>query len=203
VGVVLSPELVGPDGAGGLITFVGVDLVPGTDRVSVARDLRGAFPGWIAAGDFAIAHPQPVRPAEIVDAGSMRRVPLIVGGLLAVAAALGLVSAVIVSVRARRRELGTLRALGLTGRQLRTSVRVQALATMLLALVVGVPLGIVAGRLAWRAFATRLGVVTDPTTPWTWIVATVVGGLVVAVVAAAAPGREAARTSAATILRSE
>jgi hypothetical protein len=203
VGIVLSEALVGADVLNGLVTFVGVDLAPGIEADAIARHLRAAFPDWVEAGDFTIAYPDAVRPPEIVDADTMRLVPLVVGALLAIAAVVALVSAVVVSVRARRRELGTLRALGFTGAQLRTSVRVQALATMALALVVGVPLGLVAGRVSWRAFAARLGVVPDPATPWAWIALTVAGGAVVAVAAATLPGRDAARTSAAAILRSE
>ena len=189
VGVVVPPGLVAPDAEAGQVTFVGLHLAPGADPATVALDLRDDTERWAAEGDPAFVYHDPVRPPEIADADAMRRLPLLVGALLAAAAAIGLVTAVVVSVRARRRELGTLRALGFTSRQLRTSVRVQALATMAAALVVGVPLGLVVGRLAWRAFATRLGIVTNPTMPWAWIAATVAGALVVAVVAAAWPGR--------------
>jgi putative ABC transport system permease protein len=154
-------------------------------------------------GDYTVEYADPVRPAEIVDADSMRTVPLAVGALLATAATIALVSAVVISVRSRRRELGTLRALGFTGRQLRTSVRVQAAATMAVAMAIGVPLGLVVGRLAWRSFAARLGVVTEPTMPWLWIAATVAGGLVVAVAAAAVPARIASRVDVSRALRAD
>jgi ABC-type antimicrobial peptide transport system permease subunit len=66
-----------------------------------------------------------------------------------------------------------------------------------------VPLGIAAGRVAWRSFASRLGVLTSPHTPLAWIALTVVGAALVAVVAGAFPARSAARTRPAVTLRAE
>jgi ABC-type antimicrobial peptide transport system permease subunit len=160
------------------------------------------FRAWSMDGstfDYADA----VRPPEIVDADRMRTVPLLAGALLVLAAVIGLALAVVVSVRGRRRELAILRALGFTGRQLRTSVHVQAVATMAVALACGIPVGIALGRVAWRAFADRLGVAAGPVVPLGWIAATVVGGLAVALVAAAVPARTAASVDPATVLRSE
>jgi putative ABC transport system permease protein len=88
--------------------------------------------------------------------------------------------AVALSVRSRRRELGTLRALGFTRRQLHRSVGVQAVATMAAALAISIPLGVVLGRVAWRAFADRLGVLTDPSTSVLALLAASLGALVIA-----------------------
>jgi putative ABC transport system permease protein len=156
---------------------------------------------WDMLGAEPFRYPDPVRPAEIVNAESMRIVPMIVGGLLVVTAAIGLSVAMVVSVRSRRRELAILRSLGFTGRQVRRSVRVQSVATMAGALLVGVPVGVLIGRLTWRAFAAQLGVIDDPTVSVLWIVATVVGGLGIALLAAAVPARAAARAEPAFILR--
>jgi len=124
---------------------------------------RHDYGAWGANG-YRVEYTKPVRPAEIVDAGGMWAVPLLVGGLLGVTLMVGLSLAIFVSTRARRRELSILRALGFTGGQLSNSVRVQAVATMLAALAIGVPTGMVAGRLAWRAFASSLAVVEAPST---------------------------------------
>ena len=58
-----------------------------------------------------------------------------------------------------------LRSLGFVDAQVRGSVLVHSLATTLAALVVGIPLGVVAGRLSWRAFAGQLGVLSDSARP--------------------------------------
>jgi hypothetical protein len=199
-GMVLPATTLGR-GASALITFVGIDLAPGADGADVLASLRE---GFTAASDVPpLEYDGPVRPAEIINVRSMRAAPLLVGGLLASSAAVGLTVAVVVSVRARRRDLAVLRALGFTGRQVRTSIRVQALATMAAALLVGVPLGVAAGRVAWRAFAFRLGVVADASTPVWWIVVTVAGSLAVALAAATIPARLAAQINPARALSTE
>ena len=163
-GMLLPEAMIPADEAAGLASFVGIDLVDGTDARPVAGELGDDFQAWSTDGstfDYADA----VRPPEIVDADRMRAVPLLAGALLVLAAVIGLALAVVVSVRGRRRELAVLRALGFTGRQLRTSVRVQAVVTMAVALACGIPVGIALGRVAWRAFADQLGVAAGPVVP--------------------------------------
>ena len=53
------------------------------------------------------------------------------------------------SVRRRRRDLALLKTLGFTRRQLAATVAAQASIVALLGIVVGVPVGIVAGRSLW------------------------------------------------------
>ncbi|MGI8662855.1 MAG: FtsX-like permease family protein [Acidimicrobiales bacterium] len=96
---------------------------------------------------------------------------------LGLAASVGLYFSPAASVRSRRAERLTLRAIGFTKRQLRRSVLVQAVATTAAGLLIGAPLGVILGRYAWRGFASQLGVGTNPTVPATWTVATVLGGL--------------------------
>lgn len=203
IGLVVAPELQGVDEVEQAITFIGLDLEPEVDAAAVVDALRHDLDDWEVEGESTVVITDPVRPPEIADAGPMRSVPLVVGGLLTGAAGVGLASALVVSVRGRRRELGTLRALGFTGRQLRSTVQVQAAATMAAAMAVGVPLGVVVGRLTWRAFASRLGVITEPTMSWQWILATVAGGLGAAALSAAVPGRLAARLKVGDALRAD
>lgn len=201
-GMLLPASALADEAAAAAFTFMGVDLVPGADVEPFLADLRDEFPAWDPFGQAALEFAAPVQPPEIINAESMRAVPLLVGVLLMATAVTGLVVAVAVSVRARRRELAILRALGFIDRQLRTSVRVQSVATMVGALVIGVPLGIAVGRFVWRLFAIELGVVTETSMSAPWIVGTVAGALVVSIVAAAVPARVAARTHPAVALRS-
>jgi hypothetical protein len=203
VGVLVPEAMAPPSFLAGSVAFVGIDLVGGADARRVRTALRPTFTSWDPRGWKVVDYDRPVRPAEIVDADRMRSVPLLAGGLLVAAAALGLGLAVVVSVRSRRRELAILRALGFTGRQLRDSVRVQALATTTVALVIGLPVGVALGRLAWRAFAQQLGVAAGPVVPLVWIAATIAGALAIALLAAALPARSAAHVDPATTLRSE
>jgi putative ABC transport system permease protein len=202
-GALLPAAALDPELAPAMVSFLGLDLTGGSDARTVEADLRDNFAEWDHNGFSTFDYTEPVRPAEIVNADAMRAVPLLVGVLLGLTGATALTAAVVVSVRARRRDLAVLWALGFTGRQVRNSVRVQAVAAMAGALVVGVPVGIVAGRAAWRTFATQLGVGTDPSIPVPWIVVAVAGALVAALVAAAMPAHVATRSHPATVLRTE
>jgi hypothetical protein len=70
-------------------------------------------------------------------------------------------------------------------------------------LAIGIPLGVVAGRLLWLAFARQLSAIPDPVVPASSIVLAAVTALVLANVVAAFPGRQAARTPPAALLRAE
>lgn len=203
-GMVLPREALGSDEeARDLLTFVGVDLAARADAAAVYADMADDMRRWDTFGAIPFDYAEPVRPAEVVNVRSMRSVPLLVGALLAASAAVGLTVAVMTSVRSRRRDLAVLQALGFTGRQVRRAVRAQVVTTMLAALVVGVPLGVAAGRVVWRAFASQLGVATAPAMPGGAIAATIVGALVLAVVVAALPARVAASIGPADALRME
>jgi putative ABC transport system permease protein len=103
--------------------------------------------------------------APIVNANQMSGQPLALALALGVAALISLSAAVVASARRRRRDLAVLQTLGLTHRQLRGIVAWQTVTLLVVAVVVGLPLGIVAGRLAWAGFATSLGVVPITVVP--------------------------------------
>jgi hypothetical protein len=69
-----------------------------------------------------------------------------------------------------------------------------------IALVVGVPLGVIGGLFVWRAFADDLGISADAHVPILAFVATAVGAVVIANLLAIAPGMAAGRTRAAAVL---
>jgi hypothetical protein len=204
VGLLVPEAMLNEDAIGLGPTFVGMDLRAGADRQAVLDGLRDDILDWFPDSDInTFDRTTPARPPEIVDARSMRESPMLVGALLVVGATVGLVVAITVSVRARRRDLAVLRVLGFTDHQLRRSVLVQAVVSVVGAMVVGLPLGIATGRVAWREFASRLGVLTRPHTPVVWVVATVVGAGVLALLAGALPARSAAKTRPAVTLRTE
>ena len=93
--------------------------------------------------------------------------------------------------------------MGFTSRQVRWSVQVQSVTTTAAALVIGVPAGVVIGRLLWRAFADQLGVVPDPASAWAPLSLLVLGGLALAAVAAVVPARRVASSSPGADLRVE
>jgi ABC-type antimicrobial peptide transport system permease subunit len=118
-------------------------------------------------------------------------------GIATIAHALG------TSVRRRRRDLAILKTLGFVRGQIRVAVITQATTLALLALALGIPIGMIVGRSAWLAFADRQGVVPEALLgSWT-IVAIVPATVLLANLVAALPGRAAARLTPATVLRTE
>jgi predicted lysophospholipase L1 biosynthesis ABC-type transport system permease subunit len=106
-------------------------------------------------------------------------------------------------VRRRRHDLAILKALGFVRRQVSAAVAWQATTVALVALAVGLPLGVALGRWSWSLLADRIGVGAPPVTPGPALLAGVAGTVLVANLVAAWPGRVAARTRPAVALRSE
>jgi len=96
-----------------------------------------------------------------------------------------------------------LKTLGFTRRQLAAVIAWQSSFAVLIGIVVGITTGIVLGRLLWNTFAHEISAVPAPTVPATAIVLIALGALVLANVVAAVPGRIAARTPTALLLRAE
>jgi hypothetical protein len=69
--------------------------------------------------------------------------------------------------------------------------------------VIGVPFGVVLGRFLWDLFAHEIYAVPSPTVPLLSVGLIVLSALVLANIVAAVPGRVAARTPTALLLRAE
>ena len=134
---------------------------------------------------------------------AMRAVPVALASLLALTMGIALVLGTALATRGRRRELAVLRALGCVGRQLRATVRWQAFTVVAVGLSVGIPVGLAAGRIAYRVFASGIGVRPDPFVAVPWVCVVIAVSVGIGLVAAAGPGRRAARLAAGEILRHE
>jgi predicted lysophospholipase L1 biosynthesis ABC-type transport system permease subunit len=99
--------------------------------------------------------------------------------------------------------LALLKALGFTERQLAATVAWQATVAAVIGLALGIPIGTLVGRELWTLFARSINVVPEPTVPVFSVVLVSTGALVFASAVALLPGRSAARTSAALVLRAE
>jgi putative ABC transport system permease protein len=166
---------------------------------SAARDLGLPIEAGNASSWKITRPPEPDGLTGYRDLGSL---PIIFAGLLALVTGGATAHVLISSVRQRRTELGVLRAFGFDRRQVRRSIAWQASATALVALVVGIPLGIVVGRAGWHVFADRIGVVPSVAMP-VWLVAVVPVVLGLANAVALLPARRATRAPAALALRTE
>jgi ABC-type antimicrobial peptide transport system permease subunit len=74
---------------------------------------------------------------------------------------------------------------------------------VVLAAVVGVPVGTALGRTLWTAFTDRIHTHSPPVLPALWLALVLPVALVVANVVAAVPGRLASRTRPSVALRDE
>ena len=75
--------------------------------------------------------------------------------------------------------------------------------TAAVGVIVGIPVGIILGRQLWTLFARNIDAVPDPTVPVVSVILVGIGALVFANLVAALPGRIAARTPTAFVLRAE
>jgi hypothetical protein len=154
-----------------------------------------------AGGTFVVIGVQ--RPAEIVNNRSTSNVSRLLALGLAVGMLIALGLTLLASVRRRRRDLALLKTLGFVRRQLLTAVAWQASVAALVGIVLGVPLGIVAGRWLWTLFAEEIYAVPYPTVPTALIAVVAVVALVLANLVAVVPGLFAARTPTSLLLRAE
>ncbi len=145
----------------------------------------------------------PARPDEVVNASSLTTVPWALAAFLGALAVAGVGHALYTTVRRRRGDLAVLRALGFRPADLRASSRWHGTCIAAVAIAVGTPLGIVAGRLAFQQLSNDVGVEGGFTVPAVGLTVTFVVIVATAVLLAVLPGLRASRTPASQILRSE
>jgi predicted lysophospholipase L1 biosynthesis ABC-type transport system permease subunit len=145
----------------------------------------------------------PLRPADVGNWGRVSGFPYAFAALIAAAAAAMLAHALVTSIRHRRRDLAVLKTLGFERRDVRATVAWQATMVAAIGLLVGLPLGVGVGRFAWNVFAEELGVLPDAVAPvWPGLLV-IPATILVANLVALLPGRIAAGTRPALVLRAE
>ena len=112
-------------------------------------------------------------------------------GLCIIVAFIGIVNTMALSILERTREIGLLRAVGTSRKQLRAMVRWEAIIVGLFGAVLGVLLGMVIGYAAVTAIPDSF--ISEIAIPWTWAILFLVLGGVLGMMAAVFPARRAAR----------
>jgi len=112
-------------------------------------------------------------------------------GLAVVIAFLGIINTLALSVIERTREIGLLRAVGLSRRQLRSVLRLESIVIAILGAVLGIVLGVIFGIAVQRALSDQG--FTALSVPWGQLLAFLVLAGLVGVLAAVWPGRRAAK----------
>ena len=164
------------------------------DRAATMEALRAAFP-------TTLIEPHP--PQQILNLELIADQPLMMAAVVGLLAGAALIHALVTSIRFNRRQLAVLRTIGFTRRQVASTVGWHASLLAVAALVVGLPLGVVVGRVTWAIIGDRLGLTASPVTPLAALVVVTAVVLVVANIAAAVPGVIAARIAPSTTLRTE
>jgi len=167
----------------------------GVDTRALIVDLKRKLPNIAITG-------KPIA-GEISALSHVTNLPLILAGLLALLAAMTLGHMLATAIRRRRAELAILKTLGFLRRQVRATVAWQATTLGVIALVLGLPLGVAAGRWVWALFADQAGVPFEPVVHLFSLALVIPGALLVANGVALLPARAAARTQAAVALRTE
>jgi ABC-type lipoprotein release transport system permease subunit len=145
----------------------------------------------------------PTVPTEIERVRQIDGLPAALAVFVVVVALVAVGFALVTTVRRRRRELAVLKTLGFSRRQVRATVAWHASTVATIGLVIGIPLGLVAGRVVWLAVADELGVATDPTWPVLGVLVVVPAAFLAVNVIAMFPAVRAANTRPAAVLRSE
>jgi hypothetical protein len=167
----------------------------GVDRTRALTDVRRTL-----GVQWAVYEPTP--PTDLVNFGHVQNLPVVLAGLLALLAIATLAHTLASSVFRRARNLAVLKTLGFVRAQIWRAVIWQSTTMAGIAMVVGVPLGVVSGRVLWDVFASQLGTRPEAVTPLTVLVV-VPAAMVVATLVAAPPALLAARTRPAQVLRAE
>jgi predicted lysophospholipase L1 biosynthesis ABC-type transport system permease subunit len=139
------------------------------------------------------------RPNGVTNYASIDRTPTVLD--LVGAAVLG--QFIVVSGRRRRRDFAILKALGMLRSQVRAITAWQVSTLTGLALLAGLPLGIVVGRWSWALFGHGPGIPAVAITPVRAVLIMVPAVIVIANAIALWPGQATARLSPATVLRAE
>jgi putative ABC transport system permease protein len=178
----------------------GFDFRRGTDVSAAIRHLDRVLPSTAGSGSAVLS---PRKGDRLDNLSKIQGLLLAMAGLIGLTALAALTNLLVTSVRRRRRDLAILKTLGFVRRQVWTTVAWQATCVAVVALVVGLPVGIAAGRWTWNAFADNVGVVPEPAVPLIAAFLVVPITIAAANIVAALPGRWAGRTRPAVVLRSE
>lgn len=173
---------------------------PGTSPLQLADGIRAVT---ASSGGLQIT------TTDVQEREAARRVeqnfkPFLAVVLLAgIVGVLGLANTLVLSVVRRTRELGVLRAVGVGRRDVARMVVMESASLAAIALAIGLPLGQLLSATLLRGAASALGFTAASTVPWALLPVVIVLTMLMAVLAAVAPARRAARLDPVAALRFE
>jgi ABC-type antimicrobial peptide transport system permease subunit len=171
-----------------VVSFIGVTFPDGAD-VTTSRAAVEAV-----SADFPQLTVQDNTEFQEQVEGQVTQLQIVINGLLVlclVVAFFGIVNTMALSVLERTREIGLLRAVGMTRDQLRSTIRSEALVVSVFGALLGVVMGLLLGWAAVVAipdsFISEVGI------PWVQLAIYVIVGAVIGLVAAYFPARRASQ----------
>lgn len=171
-----------------------VDYAPGVDEGAAFASLRR---------DFGRTVLRALPPDEVENLRRVRGLPFALAALLVLLGLATIGHLLVTSVRRRRRDLAVLKTMGFVRRQVAATVAWQASTLAAVALLVGLPLGVAAGRWAWILVNQGVGSLAGPLIPAMPLLLAAPVVVLIANLVAAMPARSAAATRPAVVLRSE
>jgi hypothetical protein len=173
----------------------GADVAAATKRLSSlkppARSQIGLYPG-----DATL-------PTAVVSLGDLRALPFALAVFFALLASATVAHALVTTVRRRAPDLAILRSIGFTRRDARVAIAWQSTLLAVVGLLIGVPLGIIAGRLVWKQLAENFPVVYVPPLALFGVLLVIPIAIAIANALAAGPAYAATRMRPAEVLRTE
>jgi putative ABC transport system permease protein len=178
--------------------LVGIDAAEGVESAALGAELDGLVEDLPSV---TVQDQEEFTDAQRAQVNQLLYLIYALLGLAIIIAVLGIINTLALSVIERTREVGLLRAVGLSRRQLRRMVRLEAIAISVLGAVLGVVMGLVFGFVLQRAVADQG--ITDLDIPGVSLAVFVVLAAAVGVLAAVLPARRAAKLNVLRAITTE
>ena len=157
--------------------------------------VNAALPGLKAVTDTVpgakLQNLTEYKKAQTDQVNQFLKIVYVLLALALIIAIVGVVNTLLLSVYERTRELGLLRAVGMSRRQVRSTIRLESVIISLMGTLIGLVIGIVFGWALVTALADQG--ITSFAIPWTQLVIIVIIAILAGVGAALYPARRAAR----------
>lgn len=174
-----------------LVAYIDLRLEPGSRvedvKARVAEELKGTHTAFLYSPDDF----RRIADATLGEAFRLADVQVVIAVLIGF---LGILNTLLISVMRRTREIGLLRAVGATRRQIRRTITIESLIMASAAGVIGVAAGVAGAAFPLRLHTVQVtGYWIPLSIPWGWLGASFAGALLLGYVASLLPARRAAR----------
>jgi putative ABC transport system permease protein len=184
----VTPETFLEGGLAPLDSFVFVNAAPDADLATVRSDLQQVVADLPTV---TVKDPQGFADEQKEQINQFLYLIYALLGLSVIIAVLGVINTLALSVIERTREVGLLRAIGVSRRQLRTVIRLESIVIAVFGALLGIALGVAFG--VGLMIALEDQGLTEIVVPWLSLLLFVLAAALVGVVAAVVPARRAAR----------